>query len=154
VHLERLREWRRHAPDRGRLINTYGPSETTIVATWGDLHGMAGLAEERGRACALGWPIPGAGVYLLAAYPPTAPGCDPGEIYIGGAGVARGYHNRPDLTAQRFVAHPLCAESGGRLFRTGDRGRCRPDGQVEFVGRLDDQVKIRGMRVEPCEVEA
>ncbi|HEX7956271.1 MAG TPA: phosphopantetheine-binding protein, partial [Pyrinomonadaceae bacterium] len=78
----------------------------------------------------------------------------PGEIYVGGEGVARGYLKRPDLTAEKFVPHPFAAEPGARLYKSGDVARYQPDGQVEFLGRVDQQIKIRGYRLEPGEVEA
>ena len=78
----------------------------------------------------------------------------PGELCIGGAGVARGYLNSPDLTAEKFIPDPFSGIPGSRLYRTGDRGRYLPDGNIEFLGRVDRQVKIRGYRVEPGEIEA
>jgi acyl carrier protein len=81
-------------------------------------------------------------------------GNTPGELLIGGAGVGRGYLNRPDLTAQKFIADPFSKRLGARLYRTGDRVRMRPDGQIEFMGRMDEQIKIRGYRIEPGEIMA
>ncbi|WP_037865055.1 AMP-binding protein, partial [Streptomyces sp. NRRL S-340] len=77
-----------------------------------------------------------------------------GEIYLGGPGLARGYANRPALTAQRFIADPYADTPGSRLYRTGDRARRRPDGTLEYLGRTDDQIKLRGFRIEPGEIEA
>jgi acyl carrier protein len=91
-------------------------------------------------------------IYLLDEHLSPVPPGETGEIYIGGASVARGYHKRPDLTAQKFILDPLFIESGRRLFKTGDLGRLRPDGQIDFLGRIDDQIKIRGYRIEPNEI--
>jgi hypothetical protein len=105
------------------------------------------------RRITIGSPIDNTEVFVLdRRLQPTPPGV-PGEIFIGGLGLARGYHGRPDLTAARFVPHPFSHLPGARLYRTGDRGRDRSDGSLEFLGRMDDQVKVRGFRVELREVE-
>ena len=101
----------------------------------------------------LGRPIPGARVHVVDSMLRPVPAGQPGEIVVGGAGLARGYLGDPALTAERFVPDPLGA-AGGRLYRTGDRGRLLPSGAMEFLGRTGDQVKIRGHRVEPDEVAA
>ncbi|NEX91438.1 non-ribosomal peptide synthetase [Caulobacter sp. 17J65-9] len=132
------------------LVNNYGPTECTVVATSGV------IAPEAGDAVlpSIGRPIAETQIHLLDSDgEPVADG-GVGEIYIGGTGVGRGYRNRPDLTAERFVPDPFSDRPGARLYRTGDLGRRRPDGQIEFHGRIDDQVKIRGHRVEPDEVAA
>lgn len=133
---------------RARLINLYGPTEVAIDATFRPCHGpFAGATAPIGR------PLANARVYLLdAELRPTPPGLS-GELYVGGAGLARGYHGRPDLTAERFVPD-LFGPPGARLYRTGDLGRHLPDGEIEFLGRVDQQVKIRGFRIEPGEIEA
>ena len=133
-----------------RVVNLYGPSETTTYST------AAVLDPQRWRqnppdAPPIGLPVGNTRILLLDQDLRPVPDGEPGEICIGGAGVARGYLNRPELTAERFVADP---SSGGRLYRSGDLGRWSPQAELEFLGRIDRQVKIRGFRVEPGEVEA
>jgi len=129
-----------------RLINAYGPTEATICATLD-----AGVDPARPT---LGRPLPNVQVYVLDPRLEPAPWGVPGELYVGGAGVARGYLRRPDLTADRFVPDPFSEEPGARMYRTGDLGRLLPDGRLEFLGRRDDQVKLRGFRIELGEIEA
>lgn len=131
------------------LFNRYGPTETTISVLTG-----ACDPEQTEPILPLGRPIARAGVYVLDEDLRLLPPGSPGEICIGGICLARGYLGRPDLTAEHFVPDPIGGEPGARLYRSGDRGRWRPDGKVEFLGRLDSQVKIRGFRVELEEVEA
>ncbi len=130
-----------------RLVNMYGPTEITIFAT---MHECAPGAAE---APPIGRPVPNARVYVLDAWGEPAPPGMPGELYVGGAGVARGYLGRPELTAEKFVPDPF-GGGGARLYRTGDRARWNGRGELEFLGRIDAQVKLRGFRIEPGEVEA
>jgi amino acid adenylation domain-containing protein len=133
-----------------RLINGYGPTETTTFASWHEVQAVAPDA----LTIPIGRPLRNTELYVLDLRRAPVPIGVTGEIYIGGPGLARGYHNRPDVTAERFVAHPFSTDSAARLFRTGDRARYRADGTIEFVGRADRQVKIRGYRIEPAEIEA
>ncbi|HEX2191251.1 MAG TPA: amino acid adenylation domain-containing protein, partial [Longimicrobiaceae bacterium] len=130
-----------------RMFNLYGPTETTVFAT---LHACrAGPAEPP-----IGRPAPGSRAYVLDPRGRPAPIGVPGELHLGGAGVAWGYLGRPELTGERFVPDPFSGEPGARLYRTGDRARWRASGELEYLGRLDDQVKVRGLRIEPGEIEA
>jgi amino acid adenylation domain-containing protein/non-ribosomal peptide synthase protein (TIGR01720 family) len=149
LRAESLAFWRENAPAT-RLINEYGPTETVVGCAWFEVpasHSFAG-------AVPIGRPVVNAQIYVVdAALRPVLEGM-PGELLIGGDGVTRGYLNRPDLTAECFVPDPWSGRPGARLYRSGDLGRHRSDGQLEFLGRIDGQVKIRGHRVEPGEVEA
>ncbi|WP_411083389.1 amino acid adenylation domain-containing protein [Streptomyces sp. cmx-18-6] len=132
-----------------RIVNGYGPTETTTFAT---AHAVDPGAPDDGPL-PIGRPLDGMTARVLdTALRPVLPGV-PGELYVGGAGLARGYHRRPRLTAERFVADPYGAP-GERLYRTGDLVRVRPDGGLDFLSRTDDQIKLRGHRVEPGESEA
>lgn len=137
-----IRKW---APGR-TYQNVYGPTETTIFAT-------AAPLDENLETIHMGHPITNVNIYILdSSMRPVPIGCD-GELYIGGAGLTRGYLHRPDLTAERYVANPF-ANDGGRLYRSGDVVRFLEDGNIEFVGRVDDQVKIRGFRIELGEIQS
>ncbi|UOP11118.1 non-ribosomal peptide synthetase [Pseudomonas palleroniana] len=125
------------------VVNNYGPTEATVVATSGRV--------EVGRPLHIGGPIANARVYLLDAQERQVPVGATGELYVGGKGVARGYLNRPELSAERFLDNPF---DEGRLYRTGDLARWLPDGNLEYLGRNDDQVKIRGVRIELGEIES
>ncbi|MFK4383739.1 amino acid adenylation domain-containing protein [Bradyrhizobium sp. USDA 223] len=130
------------------VFNGYGPTEATVCATsWLRHQGFDGGATPIGR------PLPNARIYLLDRFGAPVPLGAVGEIYIGGVGVARGYLDRADLTAERFVRDPFCGGADARMYRTGDLGRYLPDGNIAFLGRNDHQVKIRGFRIELGEIE-
>lgn len=128
------------------LWNMYGPTETTVWSTcW--------RVENPENGIFIGRPIKNTQIYVLTPTRQNCPVGVAGEIWIGGEGVALGYLNRPELTSERFIPDPFSTISAGRLYRTGDRGRWRSDGQLEHLGRLDYQVKIRGFRIELGEIE-
>jgi len=143
-----------------RVLNLYGPSEDTTYSTWAALPPLprlpppAGLPPGTAPAPGIGRPVLGTQAYVLDARRQPLPLGVPGELCLGGQGLARGYLGRPELTAERFVPDPFTAEPGGRLYRTGDLVRHRPDGDLLFLGRLDHQVKLRGFRIELGEIEA
>ncbi|GAA4525578.1 hypothetical protein GCM10023192_06450 [Amycolatopsis samaneae] len=147
VPLQSVENLRRAQPGL-RVRNTYGPTETTLCATWLPIE----PGDPLGRELPIGHPMTNRAIYVLDTFlRPVAPGVA-GELYIAGTGLARGYLNSPGLTADRFVACPF--REGERMYRTGDRARWSRDGEIVFLGRADDQVKIRGYRVELGEVEA
>ena len=151
LDLAALRPWyERHAPDVPRLVNMYGITETTVHVSYRPLD-AADLGSPRSP---IGVAIPDLGLRLLGPRLELVPVGVPGEICVGGAGLARGYLGRPDLTAERFVPDPYAERPGERLYRSGDLARHRPDGGLDYLGRRDEQVKVRGFRVEPGEVEA
>lgn len=133
-----------------QLINNYGPTENTVVATSGQVL----PAVPSGTLPSIGLPIAQAQVFLLDYSYSHVPIGVPGELYISGSGLARGYLGRPDLTAERFIPHPFAARSGERLYKTGDLACFNPDGTIAFFNRIDRQVKIRGFRIELGEIEA
>ena len=147
-----LRPWlASNGADRPQLVNMYGITETTVHVTYRRLT-EDDIESERGSL--VGRPIPDLQVYLLDGRRQLVPIGVAGEIYVGGAGVARGYLNRRELTAERFVRDPFSTDPNARLYRSGDLGRWRPDGTIDYLGRNDDQVKIRGFRIELGEIEA
>jgi hypothetical protein len=143
---ERLATWQQQAPASVRLLNGYGPTEATIVTTMVDLTDV--------NDAFIGRPIANTQVYVLDRHLNPVPVGVPGELYIGGDGLARGYLNQPGLTAARFIPHPFSNVPGARLYKTADLVHYLPNGQLKFLGRVDHQVKVRGFRIELGEIEA
>ncbi len=146
---ELLEQIRAHSPEC-RVLNHYGPTETTIGTC------VYEVTSDHARPSAsvpIGRPLENTQAYVVDAEGQPLPPGAAGELWIGGAGVARGYVNRPEETAERFCVDPFSAVAGARIYRTGDRARFLPDRNIEFLGRVDDQLKIRGFRIEPAEIE-
>ncbi|MGD8823018.1 MAG: amino acid adenylation domain-containing protein, partial [Anaerolineales bacterium] len=133
-----------------RITNVYGPTETTVFVTW---HEVSRKDLDQASGSIIGRPLDGASIFIFDSHLNLLPVGVPGEIVVGGLGVSRGYLNRPELDHQRFIEHPLDPRPDSRFYRTGDVGRIRADGELEYLGRQDDQVKIRGFRVETGEIE-
>jgi amino acid adenylation domain-containing protein len=145
----RVIEQHRQALEHASIFNEYGPTETTV---WSSVYRCE--SKQLRKQVPVGRPIPNTQIYVLDADLEPLPVGVPGEIYIGGAGVARGYLNQPELTAEKFIPHGLSDIPDARLYKTGDLGRYSPDGNIELLGRVDHQVKIRGFRIELGEIEA
>ncbi len=137
---------RRWARAGRRMVNTYGPTEATVIATWGDLHPESPVT--------IGRPVSNYRVYLLDRQMQPVPLGEPGELHLGGPGLARGYVGRPDLTAEKFVSDPFSKFPSDRLYKTGDLVRFTDEGEIEFLGRIDTQIKLRGFRIELSEIES
>ncbi len=150
---ERVRQWQRSVGGRVQLFHTYGPTEATVLAT---SYEVPAHGDEMGilREVPIGKPISNARIYLLDEQSEPVPVGVPGEICIGGNGLARGYLHRAEMTAAKFIEGNLTSDAWKRLYRTGDLARYLPDGNLEFLGRVDRQVKIRGYRVELGEIES
>jgi amino acid adenylation domain-containing protein/FkbH-like protein len=129
------------------LVNNYGPTESTVVATSGEIHGSGNVID-------IGKPIHNTRIYILDDNLQVVPIGVSGEIHIGGLGVARGYWNKPELTAERFIPDPYSVDSSSRMYKTGDLARWQENGTIEYLGRNDHQIKLRGFRIEPGEIEA
>jgi amino acid adenylation domain-containing protein/non-ribosomal peptide synthase protein (TIGR01720 family) len=150
---EGLTAWRAAGLSHVRLLNTYGPTEAAVTAMVHDCAPYVTGGTPRPAHMPIGHALPGRSIYLLDRDGNPVPAGVPGELCIGGALLARGYHGRPDLTAERFIPDPF-GLPGARLYRTGDLARWRGDGVIEYIGRIDHQVKIRGFRIELPEIEA
>ena len=131
-----------------RFFNAYGPTETTVCATAAECGGLDD------RDPSIGRPLPNMDVYVLDERQQPVPIGVPGELYIGGVGLARGYWRRPELTEEKFIRHPFRADGYQRLYRSGDMVKYREDGSLDYLGRVDEQVKVRGYRIELGEIEA
>ena len=146
---ERLKTWLLCVGQQVRLVNTYGPTEATVVATVHELSAVDTTLKE----LPLGRPLANIQTYILDRNGQPVPVGIPGELHIGGAGLARGYLNQPNLTDERFIRNPFNNSPTSRLYKTGDLVRYLPDGNIEYLGRIDNQVKIRGFRIEIGEIE-
>ena len=143
--------WRSAVGPRVRWVNTYGPTEASIAATSYEPQFGADAIPDN---LPIGRPVPNVRIYLLDGHLNPVPVGVPGELHIGGVGVAQGYFNRPELTVEKFIPDPFSYEPGARMYRTGDLARYLPSGEIEFLGRRDDQIKIRGFRIELGEIES
>ena len=145
-----LRPWfERHGDQHPRLVNMYGITETTVHVTYRPLS-----KDDLNSGSVIGVPIPDLHIYILDERRQPVPIGVPGEMYVGGAGLARGYLRRPELTEERFIPDHLTGRPGSRLYKTGDLARFLPGRDIEYLGRLDHQVKIRGFRIELGEIES
>ncbi len=151
--IQALKSWRQTPMNSVRLLNAYGPTETTITATALETLSQ-GFGDQQSDCVPIGRPLGNRETYILDTHGGPVPIGVPGELHIGGDGLAWGYLNRPELTAEKFIPNPFSGEPGARLYKTGDLARYLPDGNIEFLGRIDNQVKIRGFRIEPGEIEA
>lgn len=152
LQLQSLKPWfERYGDERPRLVNMYGITETTVHVTYRPLT-IADVNE--GKGSVIGVPIPDLQVYVLDQYQKPVPIGVPGEMYIGGVGLSRGYLNRPELTTERFIPNPFSDRSEAYLYKSGDLGRYLSNGDLEYLGRIDHQVKIRGFRIELGEIES
>ncbi len=150
LEMQSLKPWfDRRGDQLPQLINMYGITETTVHVSYRPLS-----AQDLQRGSVIGIPIPDLAIYVLDHYRNLVPVGVPGEMYVGGSGLARGYLHREELTAERFIAHPFSNYPGDRLYRTGDLARLLPGRDIEYLGRIDHQVKIRGFRIELGEIES
>ncbi len=150
---KQLMNWRHAVRDHARLLNTYGPTEATVAATVWELS-VTDSEDESLREVPIGRPVANTQIYILDSHLEPVPIGVAGDLYIGGAGLARGYLNHPNQTAEKFIPNPFGERVGERLYCTGDLARYLGDGNIEFLGRSDRQVKVRGYRIELGEIEA
>jgi amino acid adenylation domain-containing protein/non-ribosomal peptide synthase protein (TIGR01720 family) len=150
LEMQSLRPWfERHGDERPRLVNMYGITETTVHVTYRPLS-----KDDLNSGSVIGVPIPDLQIYILDENGQLVPVGVPGEMHVGGAGLARGYLRRPELTEQRFIPDHVTGRKGARLYKTGDLARFLPGRDIEYLGRIDHQVKIRGFRIELGEIES
>jgi arthrofactin-type cyclic lipopeptide synthetase C len=152
MSVQTLRLWQQTPFNSARLLNAYGPTETVITATSFEIPALDPGQQPLERL-PIGRPRGARRIYVLDRWGQPVPTGVAGELHIGGTALARGYHNRADLTAEKFIADPFSKSAGARLYRTGDLVRYMPDGNLEFLGRVDQQVKIHGFRIELGEIE-
>jgi len=145
-----VKNWQKLVGEYPQLVNSYGPTEATVVATLQKMTTSVTIQRE----VPIGRPLANVQTYILDRHLQPVPIGVPGELHIGGAGLARGYLNRPELTEQKFIPNPFSNSPGSRLYKTGDLARYLPDGNIEYIGRIDNQVKNRGFRIELGEIEA
>ncbi|MTJ48116.1 non-ribosomal peptide synthetase [Dolichospermum sp. UHCC 0259] len=153
-YIQEYDKFRQYCGDKIRLINSFGLTEATIDSTYfeTDTTNLSQLSKD--QLVPIGKPFANTQIYILDQYLQLLPVGIPGEIYIGGAGLARGYLHKPELTASKFIPNGFCEETGSFLYKTGDLGRWLQDGNIELIGRTDNQVKLRGFRIELGEIEA
>ena len=149
---QRLKQWHNVVPSTVRLLNTYGPTEATIVTTFADLS-VPAATNDPNIDVSVGRPVPGAKIFILDNHEQPIPPGVTGELHIGGAGLARGYLGRPELTAEKFIADPFSRDPRRRLYKTGDLACYSFKGDIRICGRIDDQVKVNGYRIELSEIE-
>jgi non-ribosomal peptide synthase protein (TIGR01720 family) len=158
LYQEEYSQFKRFCSTETRVINSYGVTEATIDSTFFEAKENTAINESATAMgdglVPIGRPFGNTEIYLLDRHLQPVPIGVPGELHIGGAGLARGYLNQPQLTAEKFIAHPFSPSPHARLYKTGDLARYRSDGTLEFLGRLDQQLKLRGFRIEPGEIEA
>jgi aspartate racemase len=153
VSLDRFKRWHGHVGSKVRWLNAYGPTEAIVTATLYEApQGEDDYSDL--TSVPIGRPLSNRQIYILDRSLQPVPIGVPGELHIGGVGLARGYLDRPELTKEKFIANPFSADPTSRLYKTGDLARYLPDGNIEFLGRIDDQVKIRGFRIELGEIES
>lgn len=161
LELQSLQPWfELYGDEKPRLINMYGITETTVHVTYRPITQADAMSDDKplrvyaNRGSVIGQPIPDLSLYILDENLEPLPVGVPGEVYIGGAGVTRGYLHHPRLSAERFIPDPFAKAPGSRLYRSGDLARRLPDSELEYLGRSDQQIKIRGFRIEPGEIAA